>query len=200
MSSVTSRFGARKRPSRPKRPWRLRLCRRPSRAPWLAAAAHRRPGLQRGAVSVELSGACPLRLLHAKHRNRRLRCGHLRIRAHLVALVRVRSTPSPARRGLVCKRTLRIRTACLCALRCVVATLIQNRRELFHTREFAASQSQLTLVLYVDRGAAQRVPHRNETTDYATLERRRGTSGHVRPLVLPRVSELIQGALAGGHR
>lgn len=101
----------------------------------------------------------------------------------------------------LCKRTLRIRTACLCALRCVVATLIQNRRELFHTREFAASQSQiLYVVLYVDRGAAQRVPHRNETTDYATLERRRGTSGHVRPLVLPRVSELIQGALAGGHR
>jgi hypothetical protein len=204
MSSVTSRFGARKRPSRPKRPWRLRLCRRPSRAPWLAAAAHRRPGLQRGAVSVELSGACPLRLLHANHRNRRLRCGHLRIRAHLVALRPSTHVRRPvyreSREEDLCKRTLRIRTACLCALRCVVATLIQNRRELFHTREFAASQSQLTLVLYVDRGAAQRVPHRNETTDYATLERRRGTSGHVRPLVLPRVSELIQGALAGGHR
>lgn len=156
MSSVTSRFGARKRPSRPKRPWRLRLCRRPSRAPWLAAAAHRRPGLQRGAVSVELSGACPLRLLHANHRNRRLRCGHLRIRAHLVALVRVRSTES--REEDLCKRTLRIRTACLCALRCVVATLIQNRRELFHTREFAASQSQLTLVLY------GQVPHREYRT------------------------------------
>ena len=109
------------------------------------------------------------------------------------------AVPSPAKRTCV-SALLRIRTACLCALRCVVATLIQNRRELFHTREFAASQSQLTLVLYVDRGAAQRVPHRNETTDYATLERRRGTSGHVRPLVLPRVSELIQGALAGGHR
>jgi hypothetical protein len=200
MSSVTSRFGARKRPSRPKRPWRLRLCRRPSRAPWLAAAAHRRPGLQRGAVSVELSGACPLRLLHAKHRNRRLRCGHLRIRAHLVALVRVPRSRTESRGEDLCKRTLRIRTACLCALRCVVATLIQNRRELFHTREFAASQSQLTLTGPLRTGAAQRVPHRNETTDYATLERRRGTSGHVRPLVLPRVSELIQGALAGGHR
>ena len=56
----------------------------------------------------------------------------------------------------LCKRTLRIRTACLCALRCVVATLIQNRRELFHTREFAASQSQLTLVLYVDREVRHR--------------------------------------------
>ena len=62
MSSVTSRLRARKRPSRPNRPWRLRLCRRPSRAPWLAAVDHRRPGLPRAAVSVELSAACPLRL------------------------------------------------------------------------------------------------------------------------------------------
>jgi len=165
MSSVTCRFGARKRPSRPKRPWRLRLCRRPSRAPWLAAAAHRRPGLQRGAVSVELSGACPLRLLHANHRNRRLRCGHLRIRAHLVALRPSTHVRRPvyreSREEDLCKRTLRIRTACLCALRCVVATLIQNRRELFHTREFAASQSQLTLVLY------EQVPHR----EYRTVTR-----------------------------
>ena len=73
----------------------------------------------------------------------------------------------------LCKRTLRIRTACLCALRCAVATLIQNRRELFHTREFAASQSQLTLILSLRTGAAQRVPFRDETTVYATLERRR---------------------------
>ena len=76
--------------------------------------------------------------------------------------VRVRSTES--REEDLCKRTLRIselRSACLCALRCVVATLIQNRRELFHTREFAASQSQLTLVLY------EQVPHR----EYRTVTR-----------------------------
>jgi hypothetical protein len=62
----------------------------------------------------------------------------------------------------LCKRTLRIRTACLCALRCAVATLIQNRRELFHTREFAASQSQLTLTgPFTDR---TQVPHREYRT------------------------------------